>query len=84
MFTVYILRGPRSHLYVGVSSNIESRIERHIKGDGAEFTKRTKAFKLVYKEIFKTLIEARRRGLQIKRWRREKKENLIIYGKPIV
>ena len=55
-----------------------------MSGDGAEFTKRNKAFTLVYTESFITLIDARRRENQLKGWRREKKENLIRFGKPII
>jgi putative endonuclease len=80
---VYILRGPKNHLYVGSSTNVIKRINRHKIGDGAEFTKRNKVFKLVYEECYKSLTEARRREKQIKGWRREKKENLIKYGHPI-
>lgn len=85
MFKLYILKGPRGHLYVGVTGvEIEKRIDRHKLGDGAEFTKRNKVFDLIYSESFKTLLEARRRETQIKGWRREKKENLIKFGKPVI
>ena len=59
-----------------------SRIQRHKSGDGAEFTRRIKVYQVVYTETFPALLEARRREAQIKGWRREKKENLIKYGKP--
>ena len=84
MYQVYILRGPKNHLYIGVTNNLSKRIARHKSGDGAEFTKRNQVFKLVYSENFPTLLEARRKESQIKGWRREKKENLIKFGKPIV
>ena len=84
MHCLYILRGPRRHLYVGVTSDLEKRINRHTVGDGAEFTKRNRTFSLEYYETFNTLKEARRRESQIKGWRREKKENLIKFGKPII
>lgn len=83
-YYLYILKGPKNHLYVGVTSNLENRIIRHMSGDGAEFTKRNKAFQLVYSEVHLTLVKARRRETQIKGWRREKKENLIKFGKPIL
>ena len=83
MFTVYLLKSSGGHLYVGVSENLQNRILRHKKGNGAEFTKRNQAFQLVHKELFTNLKEARKREAQIKGWRREKKENLIKYGKPI-
>ncbi len=84
MFTLYILRGPKDHLYIGVTSNFNKRIIRHRSGGGAEFTKRNKTFELVYSESFPTLLQARRRETQIKGWRREKKENLVKFGKPII
>ena len=71
-------------MYVGVSSDPIKRTYRHNSGDGAEFTKRNKAFELVYREDFITLLEARRREKQIKGWRREKKENLIKFGRPVI
>jgi len=83
MYYLYILRGPRNHLYVGIAENPNHRIRRHKSGDGAEFAKRNKTYELVYSEGFSTLREARRREKQIKGWRREKKENLIKFGTPV-
>ncbi|RJP44855.1 GIY-YIG nuclease family protein [Candidatus Parcubacteria bacterium] len=82
MFYLYILRGPKNHLYVGVTSNLENRVKRHIEGDGAEFAKRNRTFTPQYVESFTTLREARQRESQVKGWRREKKENLIHFDKP--
>lgn len=84
MYKLYILRSPQNHLYVGVTSNLERRIRRHKRGDGAEFTKRNKTHSVIYTENFPTLQEARKRETQIKKWRRDKKENLIRFGKPII
>jgi putative endonuclease len=78
MFTLYILKGLKNHLYVGVTGDLNARINRHKIGQGAEFTRRNKVDKLVYKEVFDSLKEARKREAQIKKWRREKKENLIL------
>ncbi len=84
MYYLYLLRGVKDHLYVGVTRNLLLRIKRHQSGEGAEFTKRNKVYKLVYTETFQTLQEARKRESQIKGWRRDKKENLVRFGKPIV
>lgn len=81
MFIIYILRGPKNHLYIGCTSDFDKRLIRHKSGDGAEFAKRNQTFQSVYAETFPTLLEARRRERQIKGWRREKKENLIKFGK---
>ncbi len=82
MYTLYILRGPKNHLYVGATNNLGQRLSRHQAGNGAEFVRRNKTYQLVYTESFSTLKEARKRESQIKGWRREKKENLIKFGKP--
>ena len=84
MYKDYILRNAKNHLYVGCTKNVEARLIRHNTGDGAEFTKRNKNFALVYFEDFSTLLDARKREIQIKGWRREKKENLIKFGKPVI
>ena len=84
MYFVYILRSAKGHIYTGCTNNIENRIQRHGRGDGAEFAKRNRTAQLVYTEAFGILLEARRREKQIKGWRREKKENLIKFGKPVV
>lgn len=84
MFIVYILKGPKNHLYIGCTSDLDKRLKRHKIGEGAEFTSRNKTFDIVFKERFATLKEARQREAQIKKWRREKKENLIKFRKPII
>ena len=84
MYHVYFLKGPKNHLYIGCTNKVDNRIIRHKSGNGAEFTFRNKAFELVYSEKFKTLLEARKREKQVKGWRREKKDNLIKFGKPII
>ena len=82
MYFVYILRGPKDHLYTGVTSGIEDRLLKHKSGSGAESTKRNKTFSIVRIEEYKTLKEARKREKQIKGWNRKKKENLIKFGRP--
>ena len=83
MYYVYILKNEAGDIYVGSTSDVEKRLERHKKGEGAEFTRRNRCFTLCYVEAFRMLIDARARERQIKGWRREKKENLIQYGKPL-
>ncbi len=72
-------------LYTGVSGNLPKRIYYHNTKQGALFTKIIRSinpeqenkFKIVFYEEYQTLAEARKREIQIKKWRREKKENLI-------
>jgi len=64
-------------LYVGISNDPESRVLYHNNNAGARFTKYRPDFKLVFLEEYETLAQARQREIQIKKWRREKKEYLI-------
>ena len=63
-------------LYVGVSENPEQRLREHNTHRGSVFTK-AGDFKIVFKEEHSSLSEARQREIQIKKWRRDKKELLI-------
>ena len=81
MFYIYIIKNIFGKLYVGVSENPDSRLKEHNTQRGSIFTK-SGNFKIVFKEEYKTLSEARKREIQIKKWRRDKKENLInLYNK---
>jgi len=57
---------------------MEKRIHEHNNAKkGAHYTKLRRPVKLLYSEVFLTLIEARRRETEIKGWPREKKLKLI-------
>ncbi len=73
----YLARCGDGSLYTGSCENIKAREKRHNQGDGAKFTKYRLPVKIIYFEVFNTLVEARRREAQIKKWRRDKKERLI-------
>ncbi|KKR00367.1 MAG: GIY-YIG nuclease superfamily protein [Candidatus Nomurabacteria bacterium GW2011_GWD2_39_12] len=71
-------------LYVGITENLKERLYYHNSKTGAQFTKGKAKFRLVFSEEYNTLAEARKREIQIKRWRRDKKEKLIdFYGQNI-
>lgn len=77
MYVVYMARNSHGDLYTGITDNPRQRIRYHNEKRGALFTKRDSKFKIVFLEEYLTLIEARKREIQIKKWRREKKEFLI-------
>ncbi len=79
---VYLACCADKSLYIGSCTNITAREIKHNKGEGAEYTRKRRPIKIVYFEEFNSLIEARRREAQIKRWTRIKKENLVKYGHP--
>ncbi|KKR79094.1 MAG: Endo/excinuclease amino domain protein, partial [Parcubacteria group bacterium GW2011_GWA2_40_8] len=60
-----------------ISKNPKQRIQEHNSERGANFTKYTPTYRIVFLEKYSRLIEARRREIQIKKWRREKKDMLI-------
>ncbi|MFH1112091.1 MAG: GIY-YIG nuclease family protein [Patescibacteria group bacterium] len=81
-YFVYLARCNDNSLYTGSCTDIKTREIKHNKGEGTKYTKQRRPIKIVYFEKFDSLIEARRREVQIKRWTRTKKENLVKYGHP--
>jgi putative endonuclease len=77
-FYTYVLECADKTLYVGSTNDLEKRLIQHNNSKcGAHYTKIRRPVILKYSELFKTLTEARHRETEIKRWRREKKINLI-------
>ena len=61
MFVVYAISSlNRNYIYVGLTSNIKKRLDRHNKGYEPT-TKPYIPFKLIYSESVETRIEARKR-----------------------
>jgi putative endonuclease len=72
-----MLKNSHSDLYIGVTENPEQRLKHHNENRGALFTKREAKFEIVFLEEYPSLSTARKREIQIKKWRREKKDLLI-------
>jgi len=64
-------------LYIGVTNNLLRRIAEHKDGKIKGFTKKYSCNKLIYYEYFENILDAVNREKEIKKRRREKKENLI-------
>jgi predicted GIY-YIG superfamily endonuclease len=77
MWYVYILECRNKSLYTGVTDNVELRFKRHQTCNGGYYTGYIKPKKILYREEFKTLSQAKIREQQIKRWSRAKKLALI-------
>ena len=71
-----MIEDERRRLYVGVSENPQQRLKDHNGREGATFTKRGR-FKLAFCEEHPNMSAARKREIQIKKWRREKKDWLV-------
>jgi putative endonuclease len=73
----YILRLRSGRLYVGSTSDLDGRLADHTAGKGGTTTHDDPPERLVYQERYPTVIAARRREAQVKRWSRAKKESLV-------
>ena len=76
-YYVYIMASESGTLYIGVTNNLERRVIEHKQSLIPGFTKKYQCFKLVFLEETNNVYQAITREKQIKKWRRQKKENLI-------
>lgn len=75
---VYILAsGRHGTIYVGATIDLVRRMEQHLSGVVPGFTRKYGVTRLVYYEIFESLMEARAREHSLKGWRRDWKVTLI-------
>lgn len=82
-YYVYILSNwNRNILYVGVTNNLTRRLSEHISGSIVGFTQKYNCKDIVYYEQFGYIDNAIHREKEIKGWRREKKDHLIIGFNP--
>ena len=81
-FAVYVLASDSRRLYVGVTSDLLSRVGQHKQGIIPGFTARYRIKHLVYFELTPNIRAAIEREKQIKNWSREKKRRLIEKGNP--
>ena len=66
MFCVYIIESKkRNYRYVGLTNNLQRRLEEHQKGYN-KITKFYCPFELIYSELFDTRPQARRREKYLK------------------
>ena len=78
MAFVYILESETTgRFYVGSTDDLERRLSEHLRGHSPA-TRARGAWKLVYKEQCESLLEARRRELQVKRWKSAKMIQALI------
>jgi len=78
-YYVYILTNWNNEvMYVGVTNNLERRIYEHKQKLIDGFTKKYNLNKLVYFEKTNNVLVAIEREKEIKKWRREKKNALVL------
>ena len=70
-------------LYIGVTNNLERRVWEHKSDENKNcFTYRYNCHKLVYYEQFGEISFAIEREKQLKNWKREWKDELVVEGNP--
>jgi putative endonuclease len=69
-------------MYVGVTSDLECRVYEHKNKLVEGFTEKYNVNKLVYFETTNDVMAAIEREKQIKKWRREKKNQLVVEMNP--
>ncbi|MBU0715701.1 MAG: GIY-YIG nuclease family protein [Verrucomicrobia bacterium] len=74
----YILECSDRSFYVGITNNPKLRLSEHNAGKGALWTSLRRPVKLVYAEQHPDKLHARKREIEIKGWRRDKKMNLFL------
>lgn len=77
MYFVYLLRCGDSSLYTGITNDLKRRLEQHKAGEGGSFTRSKGAVRIVYSEVAGSRGAALKREMEIKRWTRKKKLDLI-------
>ena len=83
MYLVYILESFKTgRYYIGCTEDPEKRLIKHNKG-WVRSTKAHQPWRIIYKEEYTSLSEARKREKQIKSWKKRSKIEQLISG-PIV
>ncbi len=77
MVYVYLVQCADGSLYTGWTVDVERRVKAHNAGRGARYTRWHRPVRLVYVEAQPDRAAAMRREIEIKRWPRERKLQLV-------
>ena len=69
-------------MYVGMTNDLRRRVYQHKKELVPGFTQKYNVEKLIYYETTSDVRSAIAREKKIKKWRREKKDNLVLSANP--
>jgi putative endonuclease len=80
---VYIMADRyRGTVYVGVTSDLTTRVHQHRSGDGSDFCARYNLHRLIWAERGDDILTCIEHEKRLKRWRRQWKFDLIEKGNP--
>ena len=77
MYFVYLLECGDKSIYTGITTDVDRRLDEHVKRKGSHYTSAHRAVKIVCTEQFKNRSNALKREAEIKGWNRKKKLDLI-------
>ena len=86
-YFVYITTNPkRTVLYIGITNNLQRRLQEHFNncGNKSTFAGRYFCYRLLYYERFDSAKSAIEREKQLKNWSRDKKLTLIKKTNPLL
>lgn len=69
-------------MYIGATSNLKRRLKEHSRKTGKGFSRKYNVNNLVYYESFTESSTAFRREAQLKNWKRDWKDNLVVSMNP--
>lgn len=81
-YYVYILCSFSKTLYIGVTNDLQRRVNEHKQKLVPGFTSKYNVNRLVYFETFREVHDALSREKQLKKWSRKKKDWLIENANP--
>ena len=81
---LYILLCGDGTYYTGIARDADKRLEMHISGKGAKYTRGRGPLRMVYREACADHGQALRRELEVKKLTRAQKEALIKRSTPTV
>ena len=73
----YMLRCGDGSFYIGITNDLEKRLQTHEAGKGGAYTRSHLPVELVWKKKERTATDARKREAAMKKWSRIKKHQLI-------
>ncbi|MDR5589249.1 GIY-YIG nuclease family protein [Christiangramia sp. SM2212] len=76
-YTYILANKNRTVLYIGVTSELKTRLIQHKRGEGSIFTRKYNINDLLYSEEFTDIGQAISREKQLKNWHKDWKLNLI-------
>jgi len=82
LWSLYILECRDGSLYTGVTNDIDRRFLAHQEGKASRYTRTRRPVALVYREECGSRSQALSRECAVKSLSRERKDELIVRGKP--